>query len=395
MSKWLEKQRIREEQEAQIVSIGTVFADDEPPQRVEDPPQSNTRQVYTFLEGDQPTLVAKRLGLSYTELMEHNGWPKDVQPGFVFHLPFQLKSTESLEPRIELLHESLPMHVKKPDGCKKWSFGNMKSWDDAKSSGFFPRNTNVTVLAIAHVPLKEGNKLTEAAYYLDANALGDYETTGRLRWSTGYMWSDLAEGHIDPAEARAERMEKDKAERLAKKSMDVAATSKYLEGYDSSFIEKRLVDTLRAGDANLYKRSYQLLPQRTTCTADIPDNDGQLDQQGRRFVYVKDFDTRRPDRKLYNNQEVTLDGTFEYDGVTYSRPLAAAENGYWFGIDNNYLISNDHLYNTNIDAMTRSGMGNALTTTERYLWVPLAKFFAHPYFAERRDRKNKNNNMRV
>lgn len=390
-------QRQEEERLAAIANIGTVFEDPEPVE----PPTIKPQKPGTFhiwTKEDSLAVVAKRYGVSRQDLLDHNDIddPASIKPGDNLHLPIAQNVVRDMRPTFEVLDESLPMHVKKREGCKKWSFGNMTTWEDAKGAGFFPPDTNLTIVAIAHVPINETDgKEAEAAYYMDANALGDYATTGSVRWTVGYIWNDLAEGHIDktnqPAPQVAQRkIATQKAAAIAKKATEkAAATPNYLDGFDQAFIEKRLTEILRDGK-DAFKLTRQMLPHPIPCTAHIPDSMGELDDKGRRFIVIHDVDTHRPDRRLYHNQEVEIAQTFEYDGVQMGRPTKACEHGNWYGIDLNLLQSDAELYNAKVPAQTRAEEGRSLTWSERFIWVPASKLLNHPVLERRRQKKQKN-----
>jgi hypothetical protein len=394
-----------------IAEIPPIFEDLEPAEEdlveeeevlTEDPgaeaaSTSGAERNYTWVEGDQLPLVAKRLGVSRKELLDHNGIsdPEDIKPGDSLHLPFARELPKDRTISIEMLPEPLPMHVAKEGGCKKWSFGNMKKWEDATSAGFYPQYTNLTVLAVAHVPIDEDE--IEAAYYMDALALGDYVETGRAAWMIGYMWPDLAEGHVEkiiktPAPVAETAIAQQEAKDLAKKSMKVAAADPQvhdLYGFDRTFVERRLADTLHDGNSMKFVETYQSL-QPVGCIASFPDGVGLVDEAtGKRYIWIHDFATKRPDRKLTHLQDVIVAGTFEYDGILYGRPLQAAKNFNWYGVPMDMLLSHDELYNVKPDVQSRAATGT-LTWSERNIWVPLSKLVNHPFLVRRRQLKNKN-----
>lgn len=371
---------------AEIDKIDNVFEDSDP-REVTPPPVSKKPSkpgtYYKWMKGDQLPIVAKRLGYGFQELLDHNGLDSadQIKVGDELHLPIPIEVKEQRSIVIDLLPEELPMHVVTLGGCKKWAFGNMQKWADAKSSGFFPQNTNLKIVATALVPIIDDNgEETEAGYYLDSHALGDYTETKKIRWAVGYMWSDLSEGHIDPVPKRKpaplaeQRLKDQKAKEIAKKVAEKAAAKPaYLDGFDQAFIEKRLAEIIRDGK-DYFKLSRQVLEYPIPCTAHLPEGreDG-TDERGR-YVIIHDIDTRRPDRKLYHNQEVEIGQTFEYDDVLMGRPTKACETGNWFGIDMTLLQADKDLYNDKQDAaQTRAAEGRSLTWSERWLWVPLAK----------------------
>jgi hypothetical protein len=373
-------------QREEIALIPDIFSEEE-----EDPAlpgtsfKANTYKAgdsHIWQKGDSLFDLAQDMHVTRERLMEYNEIEaqQELEPGIPIYYPVAGRDTSKREVVVEVLPEALPMHVQTPGGAKKWTFGNMKKWADAKGSGFFPQNTNLTIVATVKIPiLDENDEEIEAGYYLDSLALGDYSTTGRIKWMVGYIWSDLAEGHIDPVPKRKpaplaeQKLKEQKAKVIAKKVAEkAAATPAYLDGFDQAFIEKRLAEIIRDGK-DYFKLSRQILEYPIPCTAEILEGreDG-MDKRGR-YVVIHDIDTRRPDRRLYHNQEVTIAQTFEYDGILMGRPLKACETGNWFGVDMALLQADKDLYNDKSDATTRKAEGRSLTWSERFIWVPLAK----------------------
>lgn len=358
--------------------------------------------VYIWVEHDNIWDVARRLGVDPYELMEHNDITdySSIAPGTHLHL-FKPRDNKPIrQVRYQVLPEPLPMHISKPGGTKKWSFGNIKTWDDFKSTGFFPENTNVTIVAIAHVPVEdEENPEAEAAYYLDSLALGDYAQTGRVRLTIGYAWSDLSEGHIErerpilkkkpltPIEvevAATAALENEPSE-LAAAVAEEAPVESENQDLNSEFAERNLELALQYGQ-HAYKQTYQLLDQPVPCMALIPDGEGETDEKtGQRFIWVHEYDGQRPDRRLAQHQEVWIGGTFEYDGSMYGRPAVLKEGSlittpYWFGVPMDLLISQAELYNPVVDVSTRAAVHGHLTLTERLLTEPLSKLVNNPRY---------------
>lgn len=393
-------------QNDKIATIPDIFTSEEPAKAVTSfkANKYHPGDKYIWKKGDNIYNVAREMNVSVDWLREFNEIEEgdELEPGVPIYYPSGSRA-DKRKPIVEVLSTPLQMHVKTPGGAKKWSFGNMRTWADAKGDGFFPADTNLTIVATVKVPIfdDEGEPI-EAGYYLDSMALGDYDKTEKLRWTQGYMWSDLEEGHVDsfaklapPPKVAEHKIKEQKAKEIAKKSVDIAATQPakhYLDGFDKAFIEKRLASTLRDGDAHRFKRDYQPLTPHVPCTADIPEGyeDG-TDEKGRRFVVIHDYDTKRPDRRLYHNQEVVVSGTFpdSDDGIIYGRPEKAAETGSWYGLDMRLLVADKDLYNDKSDASTRQAEGHRLTWSERFIWVPLAKRSAKT-LEKRHRQENKN-----
>ncbi len=320
----------------------------------------NPKRSYIWVKYDNFYDVARRLGFGSKELKEHNDLddPETLKPGDIISLPKDREIPEEREVRYELLVHTMKMHVGKPGGTKKWTFANVKSWEDVTSIGYFPQYTNVDIVAIAHVPLTDtdGNQI-EAAYYMDERALGDFATTKRVRYTIGYSWSDLAEGYYLSSSPPPPIIE----ERLTQQEAVAAAAS--------------LEDTPKRIAPNSYKRTLQFLSGGSEqMTVGIPE-EGLVDEEtGKRFVWVYEHDGRRPDAKLFHNWEGDIIGTFTKDGELYGLPTKAHENGYWFGLPMQFLQSNaNDLYNTVIDAQTLQKAKGSLSLDERLVWLPLAK----------------------
>lgn len=397
--------------EEEIAQIPDIFEDPAATEEVaEEPAPDPTAGMkpgtfYKWLKDDTWTSVTRKLKFTKQELIQHNGiedWTA-IKPGDVLHLPIAQEVKRDLTPSFEILPEPLPMHVNKPAGAKKWSFGNMRKWEDASGQGFFPHNTNLTIYGIAHVPLDEVDEKgepVEAAYYMDGHAVGNYAETGKIAWTIGYMWSDLDEGHVEGIVRQTKpvaeaKLREQRAKEVAKKSVDIASAQPqehYMEGFTKSFIETRLADTLKYGNSHHFVASYQRQDPSIPCTVILPEGVGSVDPETRnRFVWVHDFATKRRDRRLWHNQEIDIAGTFDYEGVLFGRPKKSVDAGEWFGIDMALLQADKDLYNTKLDAATRHAEGGSLTWSERFVWVPLAKVANHRALV-RRQRQNKNTN---
>jgi hypothetical protein len=342
--------------------------------------------TYIWQDGDNIWDVARMMGCHYKNLMEYNGMetPDELEPGIALHVP-----VKSLEPaskiEYEVLPEAVPMHVSKSGGAKKWSFGNVKTWEDVNSSGFFPENTNIHIVAIAHVPIaeKDGSK-TEAAYYMDANSLGDYRNSGRVTYTIGYNWSDLTEGHVSRVAKPAAVVEEAIIEQVVEAPAEMEPEA--LELKKAEFRELIAKDAADNPDKypNYYKTSYQPLEPAILCTTMLPE--------GMEYVWVKDYDGKGRDRKLHQHQEITIGGTFEKDQAIYGRPSGVVASGFWYGIPMGYLTANTDLYNTYVDAPTRAENHGSLTWSERLFTVPFAWAVNHRVVKRiRLNRKNKNN----
>lgn len=229
----------------------------------------------------------------------------------------------------EVLASPRLMHIKKPGGAEKWAFGNIKKWSDFSSAGHFPENTNIEIVAIAHVPV--GSEV--AAYYMTAGDLGEYRTLGRVAFAIGFNWADMADGYVEPPKpAPAVVPEPAPAPPVITKPAPVPVPS------------------------NTFKTTYSALPVPARYIA-------------RETMMIHEYDTRRPDRELLENMAVLIAGTFTKDNVLYGRPLGSVQSGYWFGIPMSNLIAEDELYNTKLDLPTKAAI-NRLSFGERItVWL--------------------------
>jgi hypothetical protein len=370
MSKWLERQQLLEEEERRKSDdvIEKLFSGPMKPIAAPADPAS----TYHWVKHDNIWDVARRLGYDSFELMEHNNLSiaraNELKPGDSLHLPIPRELKEEKLIRYEILTDPLPMHVSKPGGCKKWSFGNADTWDEFLSAGFFPENTNLKIVAIANVPIteKDGSE-TEAHFYMDDLSFGDYAETGRVRYTIGYGTGDLSEGHVDFVGST-----------MKNKKIVINADNEPMPklGNEGSTIA-RLAAT------------YQGLNPPIFCTVHLPEGVESID--------IIDYGGQRPNRKCENSREIVIAGTFQADGFIMGRPAIWRNKEwiatpYWFGIKMDYLISDGHLYNTKSDAQTRADSGGPLSWSERNVWIPIAKFVHNPRFKQLKNRiQNKNN----
>lgn len=393
MSRWLQKQKERELEEAQAVDIAVLEA----PAPTEKPDKKAVSQFkpsefkpgdkYKWKKKDNFYEVARRMNVDPERLKEYNEIEdlSELEPGIEIYVPTSAPIARR-EVRYEFLPQPLDMHVANQNGAKKWRFGNAKKWEDITGTGFYPNNTNVKIVAIAYVPIEDAeNPELEAAYYMDALAVGDYAKTAHMRYTVGFMHSDLKEGTVVKQVVDSIAAEEDEVPELPEKTVvPVVEEPAQKEeekkpervdyfGVDKSFVENRLEYFKREGSLSKFVETYQPLRPHQRCTAFIPDDLVETDKEGRKFVWVHDFLTSRPDRKLLQHWEGEIAGTFEYEGVLYGRPVAAVKSGLWYGIPMDLLESNNRLYNDDTDTETKVVAGR-LTWFETSFWVPLAKW---------------------
>lgn len=328
---------------------------------------------HTWKDGDNLYDIARRMNVTIERLMAFNEIEEhtELEAGVPVYFPVAT-AVPQRKIRYEVLPEARDMHVDRVDGAKKWAFGNVKTWSDFTSSGYYPHKTNLHIVAVAHVPVEDpDNPTAEAGYYMDALSLGDYETTGQVRYTTGYKWVDLKEGFAVTVSnpLMEDKLADRKAEIESALDLKRATDSTHdNDGFDPEFIQRRIDDSKGLMS---FTDTYQSLVPPAMCLAVIPEGIGEVGEDGVRFIWVHDFSGHRPDRPLRNYQEISISGTFEADGVLYGRPQKSALNGYWFGIPMDLLDSQDNVYNGG-DNDTRHALGQ-YTVFEKYIWVPVAK----------------------
>lgn len=313
---------------------------------------SKPEKLHKKLKGESIWSIARRFKIPAKDLIEHNDIedPNQVPDGTILHLPVPKEAKPERTIVYEVLPQPKQMHVSKEGGTQKWSFGNVRDWADFTTSGFYPKNTNVTIMAIAHVPV--GDEDT-AAYYMDTTAFGDYAETNRVAYTLGFAWSDLTEGSFIPAKAPPPTKEP-LAVPEVKEVQATKIIKKQVEGNKEIMPEKY---------PNSFKTTRQVLDQPALVTANLPP--------GQDYLTIHDYAGHRPDKNMPKEWEGYIAETFEVDGVLYGRPLGSVKNvkqdphwrPNWYGIPMDCLISNDELYNGDIV--------RRLPALERYLWVPL------------------------
>lgn len=204
------------------------------------------------------------------------------------------------------------MHVSKEGGTKKWSFASVRRWADLHPTGkTFAQNTNVSIVAIAHVPI-EG---TKAAYYMDSHALGNYLESGRVAYTLGFNWKDLIEGEYTEPEPEVE-------EPTILDEPDLP-TEEFLDELEEAPLAP-----------NQFKSTYK------------PFDDGTRQYiistpEDKAHIAVHDLGNNRPSRHVERGRIFSITGTFVHNGITYGRP----PSNYWFGVPMDLLIPEDQFYN--------------------------------------------------
>ncbi len=336
-------------------------------------------RTYTVLKGGESLWqIARKLKIDATELIEHNDitTPTHLSAGTVLHLPIVREIKEAKVITYELLDSVTPMHVSKPGGTRKQGFGNIKRWTDVESTGpIYAENQNVTIVAIAHVPIAEGDGEVEAAYYMDSIALGEYEDTGKVAYTIGFNHSHLSPGRVEEVKVSKPVEESKIAETIQKAAEALAAPIPP----PAPPPEPPLVDPY----PNKWKSTF------------VPFPNGPVTYLYKEDMVVHDIDQRRQSKQKYKLHDVDIAGTFVGpDDVVYGRPVGAVQPGYWYGVPMDALDLERPVYNTDIPlaerkAMKQNKMAPQLTAMENYWYIPFSQAVAHYTKLTRRINKNK------
>jgi hypothetical protein len=313
---------------------------------------SRPNQLYKVLQGETIWDIARKLNISATDLIEHNDIanPRDIVPGYILHLPVPRELPKTPQIRYVMLSSPKPMHVTRSGGATKWLFGNAKKWTDITASGrTHPEDANVDIRMVAYVPI--GTEL--AKYLMDAHAVGDYATTGRVAYTVGFNHSHLGDGYAvekKPVEAPApEPVAPPEPPPLKLKPTPAALT--------------RYMDVAPKINPNLFKTTYKAFPKPEMYLV----ND---------TIMVHDHDNKRPSVTVFQNRGVVLAGTFVKNGVLYGRPEESVLRGTWFGVPMHRarlaFEASDAEPLGDVPLVERLQKGR-LAFDERYLTVPLSR----------------------
>lgn len=368
-------------------AVGTTDSEDEPL-----PKEKDSSRYYTVLKGgESPWDIALKLKISATELIEHNDLDTaaKVPEGTELHLPTALPpKKKAARTVVEMLEYPTKMHVIKEGGTRKQAFGNAKTLEGISPSGpLYPLNTNITVVALAHVPLQDNGEDVVAGYYMDQLSLGDFVKTGRVAWEIGFNHAHLAEGHVEKVvvskEPRPEIKEKLRQMEIEQKAaQDIAAMDigrpEPKEPTLAQKIAKMEADQLAHPERypDLWKASIKPLNEAREEVTFIANVD----------MVVKDYSTRGRDKLVPKYKGVKLKYTFEKDGILYGMPGSHMETGYWYGIPMDLLTSEDELFNTKFDLPTRVHLNASLSFTEKYVSVPLSRALNHKWLKSHVDK---------
>ena len=306
--------------------------------------------VHVLKEGENIWDVSRQYNIPVAALIAENDIedPRHVSVGTELYLPARLPIHDTKAITYELLHPARAMHVSREAGAKKWSFGGVHKWEDLYSTGrLYPCGHNLTIVAVAHVPIGEDT----AAYYMDAVSLGEYETTGQPRYTNGFNWQHLAEGHT-----------KDGTPPIPEITVEQVVADAMQEETRPELIPEP-VAAPAAPELPImpisYKSSFKFLNEEKTPVVYL----------FKEALTIKEIDGKLPDRHVGKYDGVNIIGTFTYNGIEYGRP---ALKNYWYGVPMDMIEVEDEVYNTDVDLPTRVAMRGHLSRSERRL-VAMAK----------------------
>ena len=273
--------------------------------------------------------------------------------------------------RYELLDSPVPMHVSKSGGARKFSFGFADKWSDIFATGrTHKENANLSIVAIAHVELKE--EKTTAAYYMDRVDLGNFKITGLPQFTTGFNHSHLSEGHVVPSVVTAPKMEVIEAIDQA----EVAAAA-MAEDHRAPKIEVKAVDVAVVPEKPADPLPQPMIPDyRSTLIALNPDA-SPMKFMSEDNITVHEVERRRAAKPLRRGQFINISYTFEKDGTLYGLPSGTEKNEFWYAIPMDSLTSEDKLFdfNAELSLSDRIALRKELTMQEQGV-VLLSKFLS-------------------
>jgi hypothetical protein len=328
--------------------------------------------THVLAEGENVWDVARRYNIPAALLIAENELddPVHTPAGTELYLPPppSRKETEKVI-RYEVLTSPVAMHVSRAGGAKKWSFGRVEKWEDLYSTGrHYPEGTNLTIVAVAHVPIGEDT----AAYYLDAVSLGDYVRTGLPRYTTGFNWQHLSEGHLTAATAP----EKPETPETPADDEEVVMVA-----VPTAIVEQVVADAMQEDD-RLELKVVEPEPELPVKPAQASWKDSfaflNPEKHPEEYMFkeatlVREMDGRLKAKQVGKYDVVRIIGTFTKDNTLYGR---AAVRGYWYGIPMALLESENDVYDSSVDLPTRIAMRGHLTPAERRM-VLVAKTAAH------------------
>lgn len=320
--------------------------------------KTDESRIYVALRHETTHSVAhklKKYGITEAEFIEHNGIKHgDLLPGKTYHLPVAIPKEESVPVMdVDVFETPKLMHVSNPKGAQKWAFGNARTVKDIISgSGIYPTNKEIgNIVAMAYIPI-EGEIF---GYYMDSLALGDYKTTGKVKYMIGFAYADLSEGTApEPAEVEVSLP-------IEKQIQETIATIEP----EPIINEEPVLD-----NPDYWKATVEWFDEPETYIIDLPRDCPE--------ILVYDLDQKYPDKPLRNSGHYSIAATFFKDGVTYGLPTQVAHRDQpelrrWYGIPLTILASEADFYSPDVDLPDRIALHHEkLTPTERTVIPALA-----------------------
>lgn len=316
---------------------------------------TRTGVSYKVMLHENIYMIATRYKLTVDEILQHNAIksPQLVVPGTYIYLPIAATERGNRPISYDIYPTPKPMHVTFPGGATKWSFGNVRSWKNIRPSGQrYPQNHNLLIVATAHVPIEDDT----AAYHMDALSFGDYRTTGMVRYTTGFNWQHLADGHV------------------------------YAEYNPDALLDNEMVENIEAVIAAAPAPEVPALPApeplpETTVSPEpvpVPEPDfkasyrplvpGPVKYQAIESIVVHDAEGKRSPRPLKADQPVKVAGTFQIGDTVYGLAAGAIKDGQitsWYKIPMDNLYIEDDLYNVNVTLPEKVARRNHLSFDEK------------------------------
>jgi LysM repeat protein len=328
--------------------------------------------IVILQKGDTIAAIAVRYGLGTKELLDHNGltWEdaRNLPVGYAVKLPIKnAPAPADVGYKVEAIDPPKIMHTNKE--ATKWGFGNVKDWKDFVPNGKVAANTNIEVVGVANVIV--GKEV--AAYYMDKLAFGDWKASGQLNNTIGFNWSDLTDGAYEepkpePVPEAPKPAEDAKPVEVAKAAPQPVVSVVNTSSKNSTVVS---ADTITAPDGKVTFKvtatgqqtaSSEVSRFKTTYKAWAKPiaflvlNDG----------YAYELDGRRPNKPIHKNQVISIGGSFIKDQTLYFRPAGAAQAFIWWGIPADNLISEEAVFNTQVDLPDKVAMHYVLTVGEKF-----------------------------
>lgn len=315
---------------------------------------------YRVLSGGQNCWeIARQVkleGINGVDIADHNDIddPAAKLPaGSLVLLPMPLPQDREKQVEFELLEEPLEMHVTRPHGARKYAFGNVKRWKDINTTGpLYPQNTNVTIVAIAHVPIPKDDM--DAVFCMDALAVGDFAHTGRIAYMVGFNNAHLAQDHVEPTKPAPKPA-------VTVKLAEAAKVLEEAEKRPESVLNTPVVVQPTVTAENFWKSTIRPLREDRAIVTYLADE----------TIMVSEMDGKRPPKPLYQNQGVPLQWKFTRDDVDYGLPPSHEKTGLWFGVPLDKVRPEDEVFDYSLTNEERIQSGR-FTLKERVWYIPLA-----------------------